>query len=179
MTPTADTNNPQKLVHTFYSRCDEAVRIIAKTYSATACVVTHWDTKKNGLFIRACGGVGEHDYHVGQFIPHDKHFYCFRVLEFSKPVSIVNTLKKYDDDIREISYMGMPIHTAEGYFGTLCIIEAEPVQDIKETEQTLGKFKEILEGDLALLSNKHINISHPEFWVNQSANSLRAVIATK
>ena len=167
MTPIPDTNNPQLLIDTFYARCNEITQIVSRVHSAKASIVTHWDAEKRGLHVRACSGVEGNDYSVGQFIPYDEQLHCFRVLEFSKPVCIVNTLLKEGNDVREISYMGTPLHTQEGPFGTLCVIEGNPVQNIKQTEQTMAKFKEILEGDLALLLNKDISIAHSALWANQ------------
>jgi len=162
------TSDQQELVNAFLSRCDEIVNSISSAYQANAALVTQWDAQQRGLLVLAVGSVIENpEYHNGQFIPYDEQIYCCRVLKYSKPVSVVNTSTVNEDGVKEISYLGAPLQTNTGNFGTLCVMEAEPVKDTEKTEITLLKFKNILEDELSNLQMHKITLNHPGLQMGQ------------
>ncbi len=147
-------NNKFRQPGYFLSRCEEIVKIISVVHSANAALVTQWDAARRGLWIRAAAGVRENDYFVGQFIEYDEQVFCFRVLQSSAPLDIVNRASESPEQERlEVSYFGFPLAYPDGnIFGTMCIMEGEPVRDMHGTRISLEKFRKILEGELAELA---------------------------
>lgn len=159
----------QALVNAFFSRCDEIVNSISSAYQANASLITQWDAGRRGLLVLAVGSVAENPaYFKGQFIPYDEQIYCCRVMKYSKPVSVVNTSRVDEEGVKEISYLGAPLQTAGGNFGTLCIMEAAPVKDTEKTEITLLKFKTILEDELNNLHKQSVRLEHPGLLMGQN-----------
>lgn len=162
-------SDQQNLVNAFFSRCDEIVNSISSAYQANAALVTQWDAQRRGLLVLAVGSVIENpEYHNGQFIPYDEQLYCCRVLKYSKPVSVINASIAGESGVQEISYLGAPLQTSTGNFGTLCVMEAAPVKDTAKTEITLLKFKSILEDELTNLQMHKIMLDHPGLQMSQN-----------
>ncbi|NBI07683.1 GAF domain-containing protein [Senegalia massiliensis] len=88
--------------------------------------------------------------------------YCETVVGTDKELSIVDAMQleswkdNPDVDIDMISYYGLPIKWPDGeFFGTICVLDDEPMDLTSDQKLLLREFKSSMEKDLKLLMSKN------------------------
>ena len=138
----------------FLDRCQEIVDSLAASYSAKIALVTQ--ICDGGLTVRSASTNSENTFTAGDFIAFDNNLFCFRVIDSGAPLYVdasrSGSVTADDHADLPIAYFGFPLRGASGeLFGTLCMLEANPQQDVILVQAVIDKFKKIIERELLVL----------------------------
>lgn len=102
----------------------------------------------------SCGGADS--VARGVLLPVDPRVFCNHVLETGAPLKVEDARDgTFAGDVDQglVSYLGMPIHDAEGgLFGTICVLSQTPRVYDPDFEALLAQFRDFIEQDLRVLN---------------------------